>query len=214
MLKKSDLYKALAVTAEVTGANPTEAAIRAMADRLAPYPGEVVAKALERCQVELRRPLTLGDIFDRLEDGHLGPEEAWAMVARVEEEETIVWTDQMATAYGAAHGALPDRVAARLAFVEAYRREVATARQRGHPPRWWPSLGWDPAKRVAPIVDAVALGRLTPHMAQAALPPAAWLPEWTSERALPPAGDPEQPTDHREQMRGVIRMLSERKAAP
>ena len=212
MLKKSELYKALAVTAEVTGATPTEAAIRLMAERLAGYQAEVVVRALERCQTELRGPLTLGSILDRLEDGHLGPEEAWAMVARVEEEDTVVWTDQMSVAWGAARSVLPDRVAARMAFLEAYRRELAQAGQRGDRPHWWASLGWAAGKRLGPIADAVACGRLTGEVAQKMLPPADWLPEWVSVPALPPAKDATAimaAPDH-DQIRGILAMLEGR----
>lgn len=194
-MKRSDLYKALAVTAEMTGtAQLNEATLRLMADRLEHCPEQSITAALQRCQMELQaplRPLTLVSILERLEEGHLGPEEAWALVASLDEGGSVVWTDEIAEAYGVALGVLPDRVGARMAFLEVYRRLVAQARQEGRPATWWASLGWDVTGRVGPVVDAVARGHLPQRVAMDALPPAAWPTKW--QRAL--VGDREAPLE-------------------
>ena len=115
------------------------------------------------------KPAELRDLL-QAEDGHPGPEEAWTLVAHLKEGETVVWTDPIAWAWLVAAEVMPDRVAARLAFVEVYRREVAAARGRGGSARWWASLGWEVAGRAAPVLEAVRLGRLTEDRVRHLLP--------------------------------------------
>ena len=83
----------------------------------------------------------------------------------------MVWTDPIAQAWGVARHVLPDRVGARMAFGEAYRRELTQARERWQPARWWASLGWEAAGRVGPVLEAVKCGRLSANQAQELLPP-------------------------------------------
>lgn len=104
------------------------------------------------------------DIIGRLQafDGRPGPEEAWAIVAPTigDESVSIVWTDEMAQAWGVARELEGDRVASRMAFLERYRVLVQEARAQGIAPHWTPSLGHDPTSREAALLDAVAKGRL------------------------------------------------------
>ena len=103
------------------------------------------------------------DIIGRLQvmDGRPGPEEAWAMMPR-DEDTTVVWTQEMASAWGVALPLLNERdqVAARMAFTEQYRKLVQGARDRGEPARWSPSLGADQNGRERALMDAVDKGRL------------------------------------------------------
>ncbi len=94
-------------------------------------------------------------------DGRPGVEEAWAMVPR-DELWTVVWTEEMASAWGVAQPLLQegDKVAARMAFKEAYTRAVDQARAAGTPVRWTASLGFDPDERAGALTRAVELGRL------------------------------------------------------
>lgn len=165
-----EIVKAVAVAAELTGANLSELAMEAMVEYLSGHEPGAVLKALHRCQIELRTALTLGAVMDRLDDGHPGPEIAWALVAKLGEADSVVWTDQIARAFGVVRGLLDDRVAARLAFLEAYRTQLAEARARHVRPVWWPSLGYDVGGRLAAITEAVALGRLTERQAMRILP--------------------------------------------
>ena len=85
-----------------------------------------------------------------------------------DESATVVWTQDMASAWGIALPLLEegDQVAARMAFVEQYRKLVQAARDRGEPARWTPSLGTDVGGRERALMDAVERGRLTaPHVA-------------------------------------------------
>ncbi len=173
MTLRAEVIKAVAVTAELTGSTLSAVGIEAMCEHLSAYPVERVLAALHRCQLELRGGLTLGAVMDRLDDGHPGPETAWALVAQLGEDDSVVWTDEVASAYGIVQG-MRDRVAARLAFLEAYRTRLAEARQAQRAPRWWASLGWDATGRAAALVDAVRRGRLTEGEARAMLPEHEW----------------------------------------
>ncbi len=74
------------------------------------------------------------DILRYLPDplGHQGPEEAWNNVPKSEREAGYV-TQEMINAWGCARFSVEygDMVAARMAFIEAYRREVAGAQIEG-----------------------------------------------------------------------------------
>lgn len=164
-----DIVKAVVVTCELTGSTLSEAGIEAMVEHLSGYSAAMVLKALHRCQLELRGGLTLGAVMDRLDDGHPGPETAWAMVAGLDEDASVVWTDEIAGSYGLVRG-LNDRVASRLAFVEDYRQRLADARREQRPPVWRASLGWDASRRAGAVREAVERGRLTEGQARAMLP--------------------------------------------
>lgn len=155
------LLQAIAVTAELTGTQLSKPAASVMAQDLAEYPEQQVMKSLTRCRRELRGRLTIAEVIARLEDGRPGPEEAWAMIPRGEEA-TIVWTDEMRTAWAAAQPLIAedDLIAGRMAFLESYRAALATARADHSPVKWTASLGFDVRGREQALRDAVELGRL------------------------------------------------------
>ena len=164
------LIKAVISTAEVMGAELTEAAADMMCEDLSEYTEPAVLQALQRCRREVSgRRLTLADIISRIDDGRPGANEAWAMMPK-SESETVVWTDEMCAASSFASALLHDQVAARMAFIETYNREVTKARAKRKPVRWWPTLGHDSAGREPVIRQAVELRRLTAEQALTALP--------------------------------------------
>lgn len=89
-----------------------------------------------------------------------------------DEASSVVWTEEMAQAFGVAHPLLTegDQVAARMAFLERYRALVQQARDRGEPVRWIPSLGHDLTMREAALLDAAQKGRLTREHVAGLLP--------------------------------------------
>lgn len=183
------LITAVAVAAELTGTQFSKGAARVMAADLSAYPEEMVLGALTRCRKELRGRLTVADVISRLDDGRPGPEEAWAIIssALADERITVVWTDEMALASGPARAIIEDQVAARMAFLESYRRLVQLARDDGEPVRWSQSLGYDVHARAGPLLEAVRLGRLPeshvakllPHRGEPAADVASKLPDLT-----------------------------------
>lgn len=96
-------------------------------------------------------------------DGRPGAEEAWAISVRsMVEADTIVWTDEMAIAWGIASPimGMGDEVGARMAFREAYVRLVDEARVARRPVSWSASLGHDRDQREIAIAHAANLGRI------------------------------------------------------
>jgi len=119
------------------------------------------------------KPADFLEAASHVEDGHLGPEQAWALVAALREDDSVVWTDAIAEAFGVARSLLSvrDHVAARKAFLEVYPGKVAAARRTGKGPVWWASLGYDRSGRVAALREAVEFGRLPATVARGMLAP-------------------------------------------
>ncbi|MHB1750706.1 MAG: hypothetical protein ACYCR3_11400 [Acidithiobacillus sp.] len=168
-----ELLKAILVTAELLGTTVSPDAARVLADDLSVYPEPQVFAALTRCRRELRGKLTVAEILHRLDDGRPGAEEAWAMLPK-SEAESVVWTEEMARAYGVAAMLRDhDEIAARMAFREAYLAAVSMARAERKAPKWTPSLGRDPEGRTAVLRDAVEKGRLKRDHVLRLVPPVA-----------------------------------------
>lgn len=165
------LLQAIAVTAELTGTQLSEAAARVMATDLAQYPEEQVLRALVRVRREVKGRMAIADVLSRLDDGRPGPEEAWASVPR-DETTTVVWTEETIEAWGVAQALIREGepVAARMAFLEAYRQRLQAARDAGRPVRWHVSQGHDPLCRESVLVQAVEQGKLTAEYVAALLP--------------------------------------------
>jgi hypothetical protein len=170
-MSTESVLQAIAVTCELTGTTLSEGAARVLAQDLLRYPEGQVLGALSRCRRELKTKLTLADVISRLDDGRPGPEEAWSMIPR-DESSSVVWTEEMAEAFGAANPLLceGDQVAARMAFVERYRVLMQKARDEGRPPKWTPSLGTDQLGREGALLEAERKGRLTAEHVSGLLP--------------------------------------------
>jgi hypothetical protein len=197
---RRELLLALAVTAELTGTELSEPAARLLADDLGVYPLRQVLVALTRCRRELRGRLTLAAIIDRLDDGRPGPNEAWAMIPQ-DEHGSVVWTTEMAEAYGIAAPLLREGqvIAARSAFIEAYSAAVTMARAQQQQAKWEPSLGGDPTMRAAALEEAVRKCRLTQAHVDKLLPaPARGAVPLLANPAAPP------PERVREQLRTFL----------
>lgn len=171
----ANTLKAIAVAAELTGTELSAAALRVMDGDLSAYPEAAVLRALDRCRKELKGRLTLAAILDRVEecDGRPGNEEAWAIaMASSDEAETVVWTNEIAQAMAIAQPLLEarDKVAARMAFCEAYERIVRAAREVKAPAQWTASLGTDHDRRAVAIAAAVQSGRIAHQQAAHYLP--------------------------------------------
>ncbi|SDY38091.1 hypothetical protein [Nitrosomonas sp. Nm58] len=166
-----ELVKAIAVTAELTGTELSIDAARVMAMDLSEYPINQVLAALTKCRRSLSGRLTVQAVISRIDDGRPGPEEAWAMVPR-DESASIVWTDEMAQAFGIANSLICDgsTIQARMAFIESYKRLCDESREQKIPVRWTPSLGHDKRGRESVLMDAVMKGRLAANHALGLLP--------------------------------------------
>jgi len=117
------------------------------AGRYSPTPADVIAKIEARIA----------------QDGRPGAEEAWALTVKAaDEQQTVVWTQEMSEAFAIARPILlgGDEVGARMAFREAYTRLVEAARAARVRPSWSVSEGHDPQLRAVAVQAASVLGRL------------------------------------------------------
>lgn len=161
----AEITKRLAVMAELHDKAMSNEAKRGLVAVLSRYPAKAVLAALDRCLIEVPKFPTLADIVSRIDDGRPGIEEAWSMLPR-SEGDSVVWTDEMAEAYGVVRKQLEtDPVGARMAFKEVYGKLLGEARTSGGPVNFWASWGSDQEKRLLVEREAQEKGRL-------ALPPA------------------------------------------
>lgn len=164
----------LSNVADYYGRKLAPGAIQLYWNALAAFDFETVKRLLTEHVKASRFMPTIAEILDAIRalDGRPEPEEAWSMVARSLNDEglTIVWTQEIAAAFGVALGLQEDRVAARMAFKEAYQVAVAESRRQGKATKWTVSLGHDAHGRETPILKAVAQGKLTAEHAAGLLP--------------------------------------------
>ncbi|MGV3741044.1 MAG: hypothetical protein ACO1NO_01900 [Burkholderiaceae bacterium] len=165
------LVQAISLTSEVCGLPLSSAAAEMLARDLAGFNERAVLDALARCRLELQGPLKTSDIIVRIEDGRPDADEAWAMMPRTESS-SVVWTDEMAQAWGVASPLLQagDISAAHAAFTESYTKAVLRARIHRTPAHWTPSLGSDVAGRERVLLEAVKKKRLSAEHAERLLP--------------------------------------------
>lgn len=168
---KAELTQAILITYELLGQTLSDTAATIMREDLSQYPESDVLAALTRCRKELRK-VTLADVLDRIPGGHLGAEEAWSVVSVciTDEKASVVWTDEIASAFGAARALAGDLVAARMAFKEAYQRAVSEAKAKNMKPVWRVSLGYDLQGREIALREAVSKGRIPLGYAQSLIP--------------------------------------------
>ena len=170
------LLEQLAITAELMGQQISPTALSVMAQDLARYPQEIVVEALTNLRRESKYRMTLAAVIEQVErlqpDGRPGADEAWAMIP-MDEYTSAVMTQEMSEALHVAQPLLDagDKIAARMAFKEAYARIVDANKRNGVQPSWFPSLGQDPQGRDAVLAEAVRLGRLGAEHAIGLLPP-------------------------------------------
>lgn len=102
---------------------------------------------------------------------HLGSDEAWAMMPR-SEFESVVWTEEMAAAYAVAFDLINegDRIAARMAFKNAYERLCNEASLMQKPVVWTVCKGYDKSLIEPVLQKAVLQGRITQEVADKHLP--------------------------------------------
>lgn len=157
-----ELIQAIAATAELCGAKLSEAAAMMLVSDLSEYPEHQVLAALVKVRKTGKR-FSLGAVIDEIDqnDGRPGADAAWAMLP-FDENQTVVWTNEMRTAWGLASPLweMGDKFGARRAFVEAYGKEAEKAREQGATLFWEVSLGLDPLGREAPLRAAVERGLL------------------------------------------------------
>ncbi|MBC7621826.1 MAG: hypothetical protein H7232_00385 [Aeromicrobium sp.] len=171
---------------------------------MAKYPMSQVRAALSaHCLDRTRGRFTPkpADLIEQIEmayenDGRPGPEEAWAIaLTTVDEADTVVWTQEIAQAFGICRPVLESSgaISARKSFLEAYARLVTASRAACQPAQWSVSLGWDTARRSVVLAKAMTAGLLAAPTVAASLPA--------------PDGEPRLSADARAQIASVRQML-------
>ena len=136
---------------------------------------------------------TPADVIGQIEgfmakDGRPEADEAWAIaVTSVDEDATVVWTEETAQAWAVAKSVMDmgDEVGARMAFKAAYSRFVEEARATRSRTQWAVSLGADKSRQAAALTSAVAQNRLGREMLPAPELPNAGLLGLTTAQGCP-----------------------------
>jgi len=155
---------------------PSQEALRIWWEALAPFDWPMVKQALAAHCAAVKFTPRPADILERLTtaDGRPDPDEAWSLaLLATDEAKTLVWTREIAEAWGIAQPvlAVDDRIGARKTFLAAYSRLVGDARRALEPAAWSVSMGQDPEARVPALAAAIRQGRLTRQHARALLGP-------------------------------------------
>lgn len=155
------LTEAVKVLEAIYGRTLTPAIRITLLSDLAIYPEKAVLEALGRCRRELRFFPTPADIIARIDDGRPGPEEAWSLIPK-SEQDSVVWTPEMREAHARIRGLLEegDLIPARKAFTEAYAPLLARARSIGRMPTWEISKGLDASGAERVVRHAIDRGRI------------------------------------------------------
>ena len=172
--KEIRIVEALAVCAELTGTQLSDAAMNAMVEDLLAYDTGTVLAALNRCRRELTGRLTLAAVLQRIDTGLPSADEAWGLVSEGLRDERVTVVvpaiAQQASAMGAAellrNG---DKTGARMAFKAAYEK-LAGGLDLSGGVRWVVERGWDAEDAKTKITEAVRIGRLSKEAALQALP--------------------------------------------
>jgi hypothetical protein len=219
--ERAQLAGAICATAETLGQTISATAAELMADDLAVFTPADIRKALQACRRELTGKLTLAAVLQRIqaEDGRPGKDEAWAIAMTTNDEfETVVLTDEIQLALAAAKPVLDadDKIGARMAFISAYERLVAQARDDVKPVNWRVSVGFDANRRTAAITKAVQMQRIPQERGQLYLADLSVVPVTEDGRALAGliTGEVTRPTPAvRERIQGVKASMLEMRAA-
>ena len=173
----SEVIDAIMITAEVCGTQISDAAAKAMVMHLKPYGGDAIMKALHRCQREIKGRFALADVlrFIEAKDGRPSDEEAWGICYAyiTDENRSIMVTAEIDKGAEACRDLLleaRDRVAARMAFLEAYRAAVHESREQGLPVRWRVSVSQNKLDVADVVKQALVLGRIDKPTALMLLP--------------------------------------------
>ena len=173
-IDKKDFFLLLAATLEVYGQTPpSQGVMRIWWQAFANFEAALIRQAFSehiRTSKYAPRPADILEAIERLcPDGRPSADEAWAMYPHDEAASAVV-TQEMHEAMFAASG-LHDKVAARMAFKDAYARICAQNKRGNIAIKWVVTLGMDVDGRVPALAEAVRRGFIDSHAAVRLLPP-------------------------------------------
>lgn len=151
--------------------------------------GDIVA-ALSRCRKELKTFPTVADVVARIDDGRPGPEEAWAMIPKSEQDSTV-WNEEISEAFAICRPLIleGDSIAARMAFKESYLKIIYEGRSKGTRPTWTPTFGFDKSARDSALQEAYDKKRLSYEQIHKLMPEIAFLSKDKPKEIVGPDDD-------------------------
>lgn len=100
--------------------------------------------------------------------GFLNPNEAWAKVESLNGNEAaaLVWNEEMRLAWGDSYSLISsgDMIAARMTFIESYRRRISESVNQKRRPKYCLTAGAKDSNEAA-LIEAVVQKKITPHTA-------------------------------------------------
>jgi|SaaInlStandDraft_3_1057020.scaffolds.fasta_scaffold46334_2 hypothetical protein len=173
--EQRDFLETLDAAYEMHGKTVSSAAKRLWVEGVGQYPLSAVQYGFSRVLQTSPFLPKLADVRLMIlsNDGRPSADEAWAIAVQVSDEgATVVWTDEISTAWMDAKPIIDtgDNVAARMAFKSSYNRAVDLAREGTIPIHWKPSLGHDISSRHAVLRAAYEKGHLSSDYVQSLLP--------------------------------------------
>ena len=171
-----EIAKAIALlTAEYDLQPFTDDRVEMWMSALSKFPPGSVKRSAESYILSNKFRPQLADIVTgcaaQMSGNWIGADEAWAMMPKSESDSAML-TDEIAQAMAAASPLLEggDKVAARMAFKDAYNRLTEKAKIDGRQPVYFPSFGTDAPGRVTVLANAVRAGQIGLERATEALP--------------------------------------------
>lgn len=157
----------------VSNKQPSNNAVNASFETLMDYELVHIQKALMQHRRKCKFAPTPFDIIELLETNNKRPlaDEAWSMCP-LSEDDTTVWTEEMAEAFAIAYPLLQDgdKIGARMAFKAAYDRICNLSSLQSKPIHWKVSIGYDKTMIESVVQRAIELGRLTHQQAVKYIP--------------------------------------------
>jgi hypothetical protein len=175
MLKTdSDNFQTLIKTAYELASKPEPSlpALRFWWSALENYSYQDVKKAVHAEVGSTSYLITPAGVLKHLtvDNFRLSADEAWAIAVQANDESaTVVWTNEIAEAWGVSQ-TIDDKVGARMAFKSAYERITEQAIKNGVITSWTVTLGSDPEQRKQALETAESKGILTHDRVEKLLP--------------------------------------------
>ena len=170
---KTEFKEAVGVAYEMFGKAPSSGVMNMWWMAFSRFTIADFTMALSREISESKFLPTIAGVLEHLKvsDGRPDVDEAWAIAKQaMDERSTVVWTDEIAEAYGIASEVYgEDRVGGRMAFKSSYDRVVEQNKRNGTTVTWWATLG-DPETRQPALEQAEAKGLLSHEYVVARLP--------------------------------------------
>jgi len=165
------LMETLEYMCELYDKKMTKRALQGLISDISIYDEENLLESLRKCRSTLNHFPTISEIKDRIPGQHPGPNEAWAKMP-IHEDDSVVWTKQMKEAFFIALPLIENRdlVAARVTFLEKYKKLLSEAMDKNELPEWELSLGFDKSKRAPAVKEALKLKLIDESKASELLP--------------------------------------------